>query len=690
MSLFCPQCGGLLYHRKVEGTLKPYCKRCGTRSTISSTVQAQTQVQNAHRRGPAPADPDNPLFIHGRPRDGQREFMEDVRSAIASGTHLVAHAPTGIGKTSAALAPALEACLKDGRLLVFLTSKRSQHRIVMDFLKTVESQRGAQVRALKGSRGRHLQVVDIIAKQAMCPREESRWPHAAFIEFCQQVSQPGGCRFFNRRSKELERIVKTSILSFEELKRVCVGKGVCPHRMAMDAVKNADVLVCDYNYMFSDFRETVMERMDRDLNEIVLVVDEAHNLPDRIRDHLSGDVTSSSLSAAIDEIRGRDPLLERRLLDLARRIGSFLGEIPPKKEKIVTPQRLDAMIDDVLGSGLDQDTDRKRFLDALSKTARPKDDEPLPSLMSLVKFLEDWSRPNEGTLRYGRGGDNPVLSLRLMDPSVISAEIFRQVHSATLMSGTLYPPEMYRDLLGMDDQVTKLATYSSPFPPENRKVVCMKGITTAYRSRGEDMYRKIASEIASLARNVPGNMAAFFPSYFIAQEVSRYIPGDVGGKQVFLEERQMGHGDRERLFDRLENARGKGILWGVQGGSMSEGLDYPDNLLQSVVVVGIPMAPPSLEVDFLRQYYETKFGSGRGEQYGYIFPAMNRVAQASGRAVRSETDRALIVLMDERFVQVRYNRYLPPDLSPTESVDLSKEADGFFNDRSTQGIRRDR
>ena len=140
----------------------------------------------------------------------------------------------------------------------------------------------------------------------------------------------------------------------------------------------------------------------------------------------------------------------------------------------------------------------------------------------------------------------------------------------------------------------------------------------------------------------------------------------------------MGSSDRDRLFRALEKAEGKGLLWGVQGGSMSEGVDYPDNLLESVVVVGVPLAPPSIEVEFLKKYYDKKFGSGKGEDYGYLFPAMNRVAQASGRAIRSETDRAFIVLLDDRFGEGRYRKYLPPDLLPRETNDLRKEAEGFF------------
>ena len=146
----------------------------------------------------------------------------------------------------------------------------------------------------------------------------------------------------------------------------------------------------------------------------------------------------------------------------------------------------------------------------------------------------------------------------------------------------------------------------------------------------------------------------------------------------------MGKRDREALTDRLEELRdGRGgALLGVQGGSLSEGVDYIGNLLSCVVVVGLPLAPPSREVDALIAYFDGKFGPGKGEEYGYVNPAMNRVVQAAGRLIRTERDRGVVVLMDERFLQRRYLRTFPPDWTPRAADDLGDQVSTFFGDRT--------
>jgi DNA excision repair protein ERCC-2 len=281
----------------------------------------------------------------------------------------------------------------------------------------------------------------------------------------------------------------------------------------------------------------------------------------------------------------------------------------------------------------------------------------------------------------------PRLNYRLLDPSVITRERFDSVHAAVLMSGTLWPVQMYSDLLGLDPARTRQGEYRSPFPPENRMVLVTPGLTTRYTSRGPKMYARIAAAVSEVLRATPGNVAVFAPSYALLASIGDSLAGGgrdaAGRKELLVEERGMGKRDREALTDRLEDLRDGpgGVLMGVQGGSLSEGVDYIGNLLSAVVVVGLPLAPPSKEVDALVAYFDAKFGRGRGEEYGYVNPAMNRVVQAAGRLIRTERDRGVVVLMDERFSHSRYLGTFPPDWTPRTADDLGAQIERFFEGR---------
>jgi DNA excision repair protein ERCC-2 len=354
---------------------------------------------------------------------------------------------------------------------------------------------------------------------------------------------------------------------------------------------------------------------------------------------------------------------EEREVDVAAWVGAVEAELASRLDRVG--------YNDLVG----------RLEEAAEELA--SDDEPGGSAVAQVAaFMEGFARPGEAVLRLASSAGGPRLRHLLLDPSVVTRERFASVHAAVLMSGTLWPPRMYADLLGLPDGRVRIGEYRSPFPPENRLVLVDRGSTTRYASRGPEMYARIVESVRAVLAAVPGNVAVFSPSYDMLRRVREGLEaaGDVP-KELLVEDRGMGKRDRERLCDRLEELRHVrgGALLGVQGGSLSEGVDYLENLLSAVVVVGLPLAPPSKEVDALTAYFDRKFGAGRGEEYGYVNPAMNRVVQAAGRLIRTERDRGVVVLMDSRFLQTRYLRCFPPDWTPRAAGDLGAEVAEFFS-----------
>ncbi len=647
-------------------------------------------------------------------RGGQREFMEDVQDSVESEKILIAHAPTGIGKTVAALVPALRYALENEKTVFFLTSKRSQHKIAIDTL-----------RLIKQHANLNLVAVDITSKQSMCPRATSvyREYYSLFNEFCKSEQKNKRCRYFLKNDEDALRRIRDEVLHVEELCNWCTGRGVCPYKAASEVAARADVVVCDYNYLFSpDIAEMVLEKIKAGLDDLIVIVDEAHNLPDRIRNNLSNTLRMSAVTSAAREIRYIDREMYGNLMELEKIFTKLVMkasktkamEIPVERNFLfeemerVLRRRIEAISYDEfvdtlqriaedfgIGTGTDGaattskiandvlSSEEKRLLKTLKKsrdsstrtTRSPnprynKEREAAQrNIINVAEFLDGW-RTREKCVRIFSltQRENPTLYFKLLDPSVISAPIFAQVHSTILMSGTLCPTEMYADVLGATSDRIKgkeilMREYKSPFPAENRQIVVTEKLTTKYTERGEEMYRKVAEKIGEVAKYVKGGMAVFFPSYALLNDVAAYLPEDVS-RRAMVERRAMNKAEKNGLYELLRDTN-DGILLAVQGGSFSEGVDYESNTLKAIIVVGVPLSPPTLEVKLIEGYYTGKYGAEKGRLYGYLYPAVTKVLQAAGRGIRSEQDRCIIVLMDYRFAQFPYKNCLPSDYNLT-------------------------
>lgn len=616
------------------------------------------------------------VFPFERIRPGQEEFLEDVKKNIDEGGFLLANVPTGIGKTAASISPAVEDALKNDRTVFFMTSKQSQHQIAVDTLRKLSKRAGISIKA-----------VDIISKQSMCPRDLSRLPHSTFSFLCRQQSKDGTCPLYKQPPPSLTREILTGIKDVEQIVEIASRSRICPHRAALEAAKECSVLICDFNYLFSDLKENILTGLSKDLSDIIVIVDEAHNLPDRIRSHQSNELPVRIIEEAKAASFGGKHIKHyiSQILDLILRTAkeNMKDEGELELDKRMFLSEIQGLFHGgSLGGSLDIEMFIEMLLDISKKRRSEEEEDPL---MLLADFLEGLMRIKRSHILYltipdGKGIDSLRIAYRNLDPGEISGPIFKGCHSAVLMSGTLSPPSMFGDILGMAKNRRKEREYPSPFPKRNKLVLIEDGVTTAYKRRGAEMYRKMAERIVSLSGRIPGNVAAFFPSYSILHDVKEYLWGCP--KHLIVEERSMSRTEKERILVQLNKARetSGALLLAVMGGSLSEGVDYRDNLLSGVIVVGLPFAPPSLEVQSLRMYFRNKFGYTLGEEYSYIYPAMNKILQAAGRSIRSESDRAVVVLMEERLKQPRYLKFLPDDLRPvrTEGMTLEQAASSFF------------
>ncbi|MDD1747962.1 MAG: hypothetical protein LUQ16_09390, partial [Methanomassiliicoccales archaeon] len=380
------------------------------------------------------------LFPFERARKGQDQFLEEARNCFASRTHLLAHAPTGMGKTAVSLASGLECSLAQKGFLFFLTAKQSQHAAAIECLRQIW-------------RRRKLAAVDIVARESMClaQRRGGRSP-------CLEGTP---CYFRNSRVEAAAERLLDYPLHVQEAVGLCLRMGACPYLASLKALRMADVAVCDFNQVFT-MEEGLLGRTGNEASSTCLVVDEAHNLTTRIMDNHSAELDERRIAQA-----STDPRLRRLKGDIEAVREVFRAVSKPNPRKNVDPWELEERLAELCGTG--SSGLAKELTDAMGEDARG-------GVQDLARFLALWSAFGKGSARFVRGTP-PALHCRLLDPSLVGAPVLERVRCALLMSGTLHPPEMFAEMLGIQER-SACRRYPSPFPVENRMVLAVPGVSS--------------------------------------------------------------------------------------------------------------------------------------------------------------------------------------------------------------------
>ncbi len=603
------------------------------------------------------------LFRHRAPRPIQSDVMREVYSAVSSGQHLLLHAPTGIGKTDAVLSPALTYALDAGKTVVFLSPKISQHQMALDV-----------ARGIMGKHGVHFRVVEVVGRQYLCIHPFARKLRGdEFYELCKRLRDAEACPHYSKyyRSSSFPwSYVGGNVADHETAMDVGLSQEICPYELLSDLLPDADLVIGDYFHVFSPrVGKVFLKKLGKSLEDIVLLVDEAHNLPERVRSVMSVSTSLSAIRNAADEVRHFDAELAEDLLSAAEELESRAStlaagvavEISAVDLHEIFPFSFEDAAEGLRAAG-------QEFLEYTGKRKS--------YALRLARFLELWDQ--EGPfLRYIRLTDrgNVFVTMRALDPGSLAGKIFDDVHASVLFSGTLHPLEMYRDLLGIPVERARMRSYPSPFPPENRLVLAVPTVTTRYSRRGSTEFQRIGDLVSRTILAVPGNVAVFFPSYDLLNAIQSYV--EIPGRLLLVQQPNMTPSSVSSLLERFRANRGKAVLFAVAGGSLAEGVDYPGDDLLVAIIVGIPLAEMDLERRALIDYYEKKFR--RGWLYGYIYPAITRVLQAAGRVIRSERDRGAIVLLDERYTWQNYKKAFPPDFRPKVVSDPAPVLRDFFS-----------
>ncbi|MFH1669778.1 MAG: ATP-dependent DNA helicase [Candidatus Woesearchaeota archaeon] len=615
------------------------------------------------------------LFPYDKIRNVQLALMHEVRNVLQDKKDLIVHAPTGLGKTVAALAPALKYAIDNKKKIFFLTSRHTQHMIAINTLREIRQKYDLKFVA-----------IDLIGKKWMCTVPGMDTMRGGdFYEYCKKQREDGLCEQFNATRKDnkltpesklaLETLRKVSPAHIERFTELCRQDNLCSYEIAAELAKEATVIVADYYYIFHPMiRDLFLKKSNTDVSNCIVIVDEAHNLPDRIRDLMTARLSNFAIKRSINELK---KIENKELIVKLAGIQDVLNEL---SQGMKTGEEISVETDDFVSkiNKIDNYDDLSAEIGVNAQAVREQ--EKKSSLGWIQEFMETWRTEGTGFARIlsqnnVRNEIVTTLAHRCLDPSKFTAEILSLCHSTILMSGTLTPTEMYRDILGFPPDTVE-RRYPSPFPESNKLTMIVPETTTKFSQRNPEQYKRIAKICAEITNLVPGNSAVFFPSYYLRDQVYPFLEGE-SQKTAFLEQSEMNKEEKAEFLERFKKYKDSGaVLLGVMSGSFGEGIDLPGDLLKCVVVVGLPLQQPNLETKELIKYYDDKFN--KGWDYGYVGPAFSKCLQSAGRCIRSETDRGVVVFLDERYVWANYFKHFPRDLQIKTTRNYADEIKKFF------------
>lgn len=589
-------------------------------------------------------------FPYGTLRESQEEMIRECYRDIKHGMRLFCQAPTGIGKTVSTLYPAVK-CIGEGVVdkVFYLTSKASIRR----------EAHGALVRMVDA--GALVRSTVISSRESMCVCEAAKMRGGKLSSSCKSEICPYAAHYYDKLEMALSEIIESGEnYDMALIKAVAQKYKMCPYELSLDLSELCDVIICDYNYVFSP---TVYLRRYFDENlgkkeRYAFLIDEAHNLPDRARDMYSSRLSLSEFRAVAALIERDDALSDGfenmyeaysklallcrdnlRYTDEGREIGYFVSREMPQnfnEELSAFYKRCDRWLKD--------NPDHQGALAV----------EDLSYKIFEYKKICDCFDGKYLTF-INKDGDEISLLLYCLDPSGQLSVALERAVSAVMFSATLTPTEYFADILGGGKR-TVTVDFKSPFPPENLCVAAVDGVSTRFEDR-EKSYKKVASCIAATVSAKVGNYMAFFPSYSYMEAVAKIFKAKYPKVDLILQKRNMSYADKDRFLAQFVDDGHLRIGFCVLGGSFSEGIDLPGRRLIGVVVVGVGLPGLSSENNIIRDYYEQK--SGNGYDYAYTYPGMNSVLQAVGRVIRRQDDRGIAVLIDDRYAEPKYRALFP-------------------------------
>ena len=563
-------------------------------------------------------------------RKGQRDVAVAVYRTIQRKKKLFIQAPTGVGKTISTIFPAVKAVGEGlGEKIFYLTAKTITRTVAEQAFQTLRQQ------------GLRMKVITLTAREKIC--------------FCEEAAcNPEVCPYADGHFDRVNDAVFELITECDEISRRVIEQQaqkhrVCPFELALDTATWVDSVICDYNYVFDPTAHLKRFFSEGAGGEYIFLIDEAHNLVERGREMYSAALYKEDFLELKRNIKLSEPRLARKLdevnkmfLALKRecetyRVLDSVSHIALKLMNLLT------VMEDYLEEQND-DEKREQVLD-LYFQAR--------SFVNVHDILDD------NYVIYSELEENGRFKVKLfcVNPAENLQTYLDYGIGTVFFSATLLPIHYYRKLLSVEKDDYAIYAETS-FPDENRLLLQGNDVSTRYTMRGEVMYRRIARYIAEAAVGRKGNYMAFFPSYRMMEDIYDIFLEQADGIESVMQMQSMSETQREEFLEQFEYEREKSFVgFCVMGGVFSEGIDLTEDRLIGAVIVGTGLPQVCNDREIIKNYFDAE--DGRGFEYAYLYPGMNKVLQSAGRVIRTEKDRGMILLLDERFSRRQYREIFP-------------------------------
>jgi len=573
------------------------------------------------------------VFPYPGYRKGQRHMAVQVFQAVKESRQLLVQAPTGIGKTLAAVFPAIKAVGEGLIERVFYLAARSTGKQVAEETIAALQRRGLRFKCLS-----------LTAKEKICFN-----PGAA----CNGEECEFARGYYDRIDTALAYGLGNDLLNRHHIETIAWQHRVCPFELSLDMSLHADCIVCDYNYAFDP--HAYLRRFFQIVEEDYLfLVDEAHNLVDRSRNMFSADISRQLFTDGKKALKDELPKLQRFLIEIESWMVTFRDS---QEGKFLSTTELP----EVLISLLRQLAAESEAWLSLNIKAFYRE-AVLDLFFTCSRFLKVSELFDERyAVCYDFSKGDIYINLFCIDPSSHLQKRLAGIRSAVFYSATLTPMNYFKGIFGCDPSLPELIL-PSPFPRENFTLMVADGISTFFKNR-EQTKDRIAEMIAGFVGREQGNYLVFFPSYNYLDKVLSVFRQTGADLDIVSQETGMSEREREDFIGQFSHDNTRTLVgFAVLGGVFGEGIDLVGDRLAGAVVVSVGMPPPTPERELIRNYFDESRDAGW--EFAYVFPGFNRVLQAAGRVIRTETDRGAVLLIDRRFGSARYRSMFPVDWRP--------------------------
>jgi len=603
--------------------------------------------------------------------------MLAIEDAVRNGANICSEAPNGFGKTCVTLSSVLPWVKENHGKILYCARTHRQLDRVMEELVEISKRQDVSGVSFRGRRHMCLNPFVIETSDFVAP----------ISEVCGQLKATGRCSYYEKLKKagEPEDLIEDmpkKVLTAPEIVEYAKSKSMCPYELAKRLAKVVDVVALSYLYVFDPWiLEVFVPDLGTPLSKIVLVQDEAHNVPATALDSASDSLTIRITRQATREANSgpfKDGTSFEFSRSLTKKLQELSSDLKENNEKIVNPRE----VVDMAIKSASLDSSERVLLHMQDHGAKMKKGLlkagkfPRSAIHRVAEFLLNWQRCADKenyafilSSSITRGGTKSIaLNLAALDPTSVTTPVLNRVHNSVAISGTISPLDAYSEMLGFASEDVQ-ATFQSPFAITNRLGLIVSGLDTSFQNRNSTTFEKMVDHCLAVANATPGNTGIFASSYSITRSLIEAGFEKRLKRKLFVERPGMKGTDNDKMIEEFKRKGEKGgaVLLGVQGGRNSEGGDFPGSTMESVVVVGVPYARPTPSMEALITYYDSAFNQ-KGRDYAYVLPAMTRAIQAAGRPVRRLDDRGAIVMLDQRFATNYLSRFIPSWLKEVMQV----------------------